>query len=193
MYEKTLTPQHLFLTGLKHCGKTTFGSMLAARWGRLFFDLDDLLLHEARVDGYSSVREVYRTAGRKKFQEYEARAAEKACTQDLCPQNSLSKVILSLGGGTIENPAAWDILKPAGSFIYLQVEEEVLFERIQRGGLPPFLIGSQPPQELFHDLWVRRHQLYLNYADLVLTLPNQAVEDNFKLLYTQLKEHNYVG
>ena len=162
--------------------------MLAARCGRLFFDLDDLLLQEARVDGYGSVRELYRTAGRKKFQEYEALAAEKACAQ-----NSTPEVILSLGGGTIENPSARDTLKPAGSFIYLQVEEEVLFERIQRGSLPPFLIGSRPPREMFHDLWVRRHQLYVSYADLVLTLPNQAVEDNFKLLYTQLKEHNYVG
>ncbi|MDZ7794059.1 MAG: shikimate kinase [Spirochaetia bacterium] len=188
MDSKALTPQHLFLTGLKHCGKTTLGSMLAARCGRLFFDLDELLLQEARPEGYSSVREIYRTAGRKKFQEYEARAAEKACVQ-----NSTPEVILSLGGGTIENPAALETLKPAGSFIYLHVEEEVLFERIQRGGLPPFLIGDQPPQEMFHELWVRRHQLYLSYADLVLTLPNQAVEDNFKLLYTQLKEHNYVG
>lgn len=162
--------------------------MLAARCDRLFFDLDDLLLQEARGEGYGSVRELYRTAGRKKFQEYEARAAEKACAP-----NSASELILSLGGGTIENPAARDTLKPAGSFIYLQVEEEVLFKRIQRGGLPPFLIGSRPPQEMFHDLWVRRHQLYVSYADLVLTLPNQAVEDNFKLLYTQLKEHNYVG
>jgi len=188
MDSKALTPQHLFLTGLKHCGKTTIGSMLATRCGRLFFDLDDLLLQEARDGGYRSVRELYRTAGREKFQEYEARAAKK-----MYSQNSAQEVILSLGGGTVENPAAWDILKPAGSFIYLQVEEEVLFERIQRGGLPPFLIGEKPPQEMFHDLWVRRHQLYLSYTDLVLTLPNQAVEDNFKLLYTQLKEHNYVG
>ncbi|MCF7947463.1 MAG: shikimate kinase [Spirochaetia bacterium] len=188
MRSKTLSPQQLFLTGLKHCGKTTLGSMLADCCGRLFFDLDDLLLQAARLDGYSSVRELYRTAGCKKFQEYEARAAE-----NVCAQNSPPEVILSLGGGTIENPAALETLQPAGSFIYLQVEEEVLFERIQRGGLPPFLIGTQPPEEMFHDLWVHRHQLYLSHADLVVSLPNQAVEDNFKLLYTQLKEHNYVG
>ena len=188
MRSKTLSPQHLFLTGLKHCGKTTLGSMLATRCGRLFFDLDELLLQEARLDGYSSVRELYRTAGRKKFQEYEARAAE-----NVCAQNSHPEVILSLGGGTIENPTALETLKPAGSFVYLQVEEEVLFERIQRGGLPPFLIGPQPPQEMFHDIWVHRHQLYLSHANLVVSLPNQAVEDNFELLYTQLKEYNYVG
>ena len=188
MCSKPLNPQHLFLTGLKHCGKTTLGNMLAAHCDRLFFDLDDLLLQEARGDGYGSVRELYRTAGRKKFQEYEARAAEKACAQ-----NSSAEVILSLGGGTIENQAARDTLKPAGSFIYLQVEEKVLFDRIQRGGLTPFLIGSRPPQEMFHDLWVHRHQLYLSHANLVVSLPNQAVEDNFELLYTQLKEYNYVG
>src|SRR6056297_2227080 len=143
--------QNLYLAGLKHCGKTTLGKLIAARTDREFYDLDELLLEVAAGQGYSSVREIYRTAGREKFQEYEAAAARKA---------PLSAAILSLGGGTIENPSAYEALKLGGSLIYLQVEEAVLFKRIERGGLPPFLIGDRPAAELFHELYIRRHNLY---------------------------------
>jgi len=179
----THTPPNLYLAGLKHCGKTTLGKMLAARTARPFYDLDDLLLHEAQDKEYSSVRELYRSAGREKFQDYEAAAAKKARG---------AGIILSLGGGTIENYAALQELKPKGSFIYFTVDEEVLFNRIQRGGLPPFLIGDLPPQELFHALYRRRHELYVLHSDLVIELPDQAVEKNFELLYSQLKDKNYV-
>ncbi len=180
--------QHIFLTGLKHCGKTTLGKMLAQRCGRPFYDLDDLLLQEARKEGFTSVRELYRTAGREKFQEYEAVAAQKACSPD-----TLDPGVLSLGGGTIENEHALTALKECGRFIYLQVEEKVLFNRIQQGGLPPFLIGPKPAEQLFHQLYQRRNPLYLQHADFIVILPNQAVEANFVLLYSQLKDQNYVG
>ncbi len=175
--------QNLYLAGLKHCGKTTLGRLIADRTGREFYDLDDLLLELAAGQGYSSVRELYRIAGREKFQEYEAAAARKA---------SLSAAILSLGGGTIENPAAYEALQPEGSLIYLQVDEAVLFNRIERGGFPPFLIGERPPAELFHELYTRRHKLYIQHCDAVIELPDQAVEKNFQLLYSRLKELNYV-
>ncbi len=177
------TRQNLYLTGLKHCGKTTLGKLLAVRTGREFYDLDDLLLEQAADNGYSSVREIYRSAGREKFQEYEAAAAQKA---------PFSSAILSLGGGTIENKAALQSLKPHGKLIYLVVEEEVLYRRIERGGLPPFLLGPRPAEVLFHELYTRRHALYMQHSELIIELPDQAVENNFELLYSRLKDNNYV-
>lgn len=175
--------QNIYLTGLKHCGKTTLGKMLATQTGRDFYDLDDLLLEQAAEYGYSTVREVYRSAGREKFQEYEASAAQKA---------AFSAAILSLGGGTIENEAALQALKPRGKLIYLVVEEGVLYKRIERGGLPPFLLGPRPPQALFHELYIRRHSLYMQHSELIIELPDQAVENNFEILYSRLKDNNYV-
>jgi len=184
------TSRHIFLAGLKHCGKTTLGKMLAARTGRLFYDLDDLLMDEARLDGYSSVRALYRTAGREKFQEYEAKAAKRV---SMFIKGGTEGAVVSLGGGTIENQAAVPVVTSSGILIYLKVAEEVLFERIQKSGLPPFLQGTQPAEELFHELFLRRHPLYMEHADLILELPNQSVEDNFELLYSHLKDKNYVG
>ncbi|MFW5712223.1 MAG: shikimate kinase [Spirochaetota bacterium] len=183
MSTTTHARRNLYLAGLKHCGKTTLGKLLAARTGREFYDLDDLLLALAADQGYSSVREIYRTAGREKFQEYEAAAARKA---------AFSAALLSLGGGTVENQPALQALKPGGSLIYLQVDETVLFNRIERGGLPPFLIGDRPPAELFHELYIRRHKLYSQHCDALIELPDQTVEKNFELLYSRLKELNYV-
>ena len=60
--------------------------------------------------------------------------------------------ILSLGGGTIENPPAMASLKQIkGTRIYLRADEEMLYKRIMAKGHPPFL-GQQTPREDFSRL-----------------------------------------
>jgi hypothetical protein len=67
----------LFLMGLKHCGKSTLGKTAAEGPSPPFYDLDDIALLAIRREGYSSIRELYRSAGLKKFQEFESAAADE--------------------------------------------------------------------------------------------------------------------
>lgn len=168
----------LILMGLKHCGKSSLGSRLAEALALPFYDLDDLILEDISSAGYTSVRELYRTAGRSKFQEYELSAAKK-----LARIMDTAAVVAALGGGTIENREALELLSSRAPLLYLQVEEDELFRRISASGIPPFLEGERTPEELFSELYARRAGLYESSADAVVCLPVQPLEKNFRRLY----------
>ena len=179
----------LILMGLKHCGKSSIGEFLAEREKFPFADLDGLILDGARREGYSSIRELYRTVGLQKFQEYELKALRDLFESGERP----SSLVLSLGGGMADNSAAMQLAAYYGDMIYLKVREPILLDRILRGGLPPFLQGDDSPEDLFHRLYRRRDTLYSQYADFIVQLPGQPLEKNRILVYSLLKEQGYVG
>jgi len=190
---------HIIICGLKHCGKSTKGRILAERLNWLFADLDDLILEEI---SQSSIREFYRECGVQSFQDQEALAAEKFLRKNL-NQNW----ILALGGGTIENSSAMkalnpvipdsgiqgtgklkEILKP--TMIYLQEEPAVLFERIQWRGLPPFL-DQKNPLHSFTKLYKKRHPLYLEVADIIAVQGKRSIESEVDELEKLIRSINH--
>ncbi len=177
----------LVLMGLKHSGKSSLGEYLSAVSSSVFTDLDRLIMDTARLEGHSSIRELYRTVGLKNFQVYEMEAL-----RDFFRNTSVPGAVLALGGGTADNGEAMELSARRGHLIYLKVEEDVLIERILQGGIPPFLQGEGTPQELFHHLYLRRDALYQHFADLTVELPDQPIEKNCSMLYSVLKEHGYV-
>ncbi len=174
----------LILIGMKHCGKSSLGAMIADAYALPFYDLDDFVLRHARAAGYPSVRELYRSAGREKFQEYERAAAE-----ELAMFLDRFSLVAALGGGTVENEEAMNLLHERAILLYLEVEEGELFRRIRRSGIPPFLLGNRPPRELFTELYERRTRLFTHWADEVLDLPVQSIEKNFTRLLSFISEH----
>lgn len=173
--------------GLKHSGKSSIGEYLAAVNNTGFTDLDRLIMHAARREGYSSIRELYRTVGLKNFQVYELEAL-----QDFFRSNPVPSAVLALGGGAVDNREAMELSGRHGHLIYIKVGENILIERILRGGIPPFLQGETSPQEMFHQLYRRRDALYRHIADLTVELSDLPLEKNCNILYSVLKEHGYV-
>lgn len=185
--EKISGEKVLVLMGLKHSGKSSIGEYIAAVDNSGFTDLDRLIMDTARREGYSSIRELYRTVGLKNFQVYELEALKEFFNSTSAPA-----AVLALGGGTADNQAAMELSGEHGYLIYLKVGEDVLFERILRGGIPPFLQGEESPREMFHHLYRRRDALYQHFADLTVELSDQPLEKNCSILYSVLKEHGYV-
>jgi len=135
--------KRIILSGIKHSGKSTVGWALASQLGLYFADLDDLILRDA--DGFDSVRDIYRIQA-----------------------NEGKDFVLSLGGGTIENQAALELLNREDvSTYYLDADEKALFNRIARGGIPPFLEGENP-KEKFGILYEKRSELYRNWASVII-------------------------
>lgn len=148
----------IVLSGIKHCGKSTVGWSLASRQGLFFADLDDLIIRDSGE--YSSIRELFRDKGKEGFQNAEVKSLEHFLLA-----NREKSFVLSLGGGTIENPAALDLLESGNvKTYYLHAEEDVLFERIAHGGIPPFLEGPDP-RARFHTMYLHRSTLYSDWAD----------------------------
>lgn len=162
----------IVLMGIKHSGKSTLGSMLAKELNIPFGDLDNLLENQYQGDGSVSFREIYKELGEEGFRELEYRAVQNF---DVTKEG-----VLALGGGTVENSRAIELIKEAEILVFLDVKESVLFERIKKRGIPPFLLAS--PETLFHELFIRRRKLYTDIADIILELKDESIETVLSLL-----------
>ena len=171
--------------GMKHSGKSTLARMLAWRTKSKFMDLDTLIEVEYRPDRMLSCREIYRQHGKEYFQELELTAAGKLA--DLLSSEAVSA---SLGGGTIDNQPAIDVLRGMGVFIYLKEQVDVLYRRIAKSGVPAFL-DPEKPYEDFLSVYERRTPLYEEAADIVVPLAAGTTEESFSRLLRALEEKNY--
>jgi shikimate kinase len=165
--------------GMKHCGKTTLGRMLARLRGEAFIDLDEFIDEFAsRGEGRPrTVREIYRAGGKDALQALEAEALRKIAADF---SGKKSALVLALGGGTIENLPGLAALGDGGVFVFLDQDEDVLFARILSSGIPPFLAGDDP-RAAFHGLYMTRTALYREKADMTLDMrgknPEAALEE----------------
>ncbi|NLK05319.1 MAG: hypothetical protein GX315_03055 [Spirochaetales bacterium] len=153
---------HLFFCGIKHSGKSTLGHLFAQARGLVWADLDELVLQQVP---YPSIRSFYRERGKDAFMQEEV----KALTSFL--RNTDRRAVVSLGGGAADNQNLIDLVKANGKLIYLVVPEEILFQRIMSGGIPPFL-DAHDPKASFSTLYAKRHERYGNICDFMVELPN---------------------
>ena len=110
----------LVLIGIKHCGKSTLGRLLAQQYGLEFFDSDAELEKQFYMDSGSrcSCREIFKYLGEEKFRELEAQVIEGLVSD-------VPKVV-ALGGGAVSNPfLKRDILKSLGRIVWLDTDEEI--------------------------------------------------------------------
>ncbi|MFP4430070.1 MAG: shikimate kinase [Spirochaetaceae bacterium] len=166
-------PGVLFLGGIKHSGKSTLGRLLSEASGLPFYDGDDLTVSAARRREIevSTARELYRIAGPEGFKHYEAEA--------LLEVVGPGRMVLALGGGAIDNPAALEVVDRNGYLVYLHVDADILYERVMRSGTPAFLTSDDPYEE-FLALSRRRDAAYRNKAYLVIELTGLGVREAFE-------------
>ena len=104
----------IILMGIKHSGKSILGRLLAEALTLPFKDLDILMEELYSKDRRYNFRELYLKLGDKGFRSLETKAILKTSITD--------KGILSLGGGTIDNPEAMDYVKKANLLVFLDAD-----------------------------------------------------------------------
>lgn len=183
------TPRRpIAITGLKHSGK----SSLAPRVGRILslpsLDLDEETLR-AMVDRLpkpaigGSLRAYFSTYGAETFQRHEAETLASLLEDQF-------RGLLACGGGIIDNREAMGLLEEAALIVYLTAEFTVLYERIIRGGVPPFL-DPQDPYESFLRLAQRRDAAYRAAADIVVPLADRTLSEAADIAATAIKESDH--
>jgi shikimate kinase len=95
---------HVVLIGLRGAGKTTVGQSLAARVGRPFHDLDELVLRRL---GVATAIEVFETQGEPAWRAGEYDALQAFLNAPLTPS------IVALGSGAPAEPAIHALLSSA--------------------------------------------------------------------------------
>ena len=170
------------LLGVKHSGKTSVGRSLSLRTGIPFVDLDDEIVKHS---DYSSAREIYTSIGRAGFH-----ALEHRVLRSLSP--SENGLILATGGGIADNPDALGLLTPRYFRIYLAEHVDVLYDRIIRGGLPPFLSPERPKLD-FLQLFARRDRIYRTASDIVIDCNGLTINEVTATAESQLTQHAAQG
>lgn len=168
---------NVVLIGMKHCGKSTIGRAFAARRGCPFYDVDPMIEanHACDMGEHLSVREIFERHGETHFHRIEGHVV---CELYLKLDRPESQAVVALGGRTALNTTICGLLRAIGPVVYLRVDPEAIYERIERSGIPPFLDPGDPAGD-FMALYRKRHPQYEDLADLAIGIdgldPDEAV------------------
>jgi shikimate kinase / 3-dehydroquinate synthase len=121
------SPPNIILTGFMGTGKTAVGREVAARTGRPFVDLDDLIVQRAG----KAIPEIFAQDGEPAF-----RALEAALCGEMAAPAGL---VIATGGGAVVNPANREALAAGGTVICLETDLETILQRVGRGDDRPML------------------------------------------------------
>jgi chorismate synthase len=125
----------IIITGPKGSGKTTVTGILGDILGIPAVDTDTMIekLHGREKGEQLSFREIYNRYGEEYFRGLEERVCEDLNGKDwLC---------VATGGGTLYRPRARRLLLDGYLLFILTGNDQVLWERIKKDGLPVFLQG----------------------------------------------------
>ena len=111
-------PSRVVLVGFMGAGKTTVGSLLAARLGVPFRDLDALVEERSGL----TVRELFERAGEPEFRRLEREALAAAC--------ALDPAVIALGGGTLSAPGGAEAARASGYVVWLHPAFATIARRI---------------------------------------------------------------
>lgn len=141
--------------GFMGSGKTTLGNRLGAIMHRPVADLDQLVA----LQGNRTIPEIFRD-------EHEAgfRAREWEALLSLPPQDDL---ILSSGGGIVENPRAVAALRERGTVFWLDLPWRAAWARLRGTAAERPLVAELGEQGL-RSLFIRRRPLYAAASDFRL-------------------------
>lgn len=182
--------QGIILLGIKHCGKSTLGQMLANQFNCPFFDTDDVI---AEMTG-KTPREIYQQQGAEAFMEAEARACDYL-SRYLASLGE-AEYVIATGGGICTNQQALDSLQRLGFFLFLEVPEEVAAQRIideiqwvdgVMTNLPAYIASEHPTStedvaKIFGRFYQQRSNQYRRLAQITCNLKGKTAEENCRLL-----------
>jgi shikimate kinase len=158
---------NIVLIGYRASGKTDVGKRLSNLLNLPFYDTDDLI----RERTGKSVRQMVREGGWPAF-----RTAEKAVIAGL---SGLEGAVIALGGGAVTEPENVAILKEKGFFVWLEVDETAVIERM-KGDVaneetrPP--LGDGGMAEEVREMLAERTPLYRAHADLTVDTTDKSAE-----------------
>src|SRR3954471_9924620 len=112
--------RNIYFTGFMASGKSRIGSLTAASLGWKFFDIDKLIEEKTG----KTVPRIFAEDGEPAFRRMEVEALRDVGGQ--------GPMVASLGGGTLLNPEAIDLIRSNGVLVGLHASPEVILERVNR-------------------------------------------------------------
>lgn len=145
----------IVLVGFMGAGKSSVGRRLEARTGFPRFDTDEMIASKFGL----SIPRIFEVHGEDVF-----RDAESETLRQLDRQRS---AIIVTGGGIVLRTTHRELLRQLGTVVYLEADEEILFERVSKRALRP-LLRTDDPRATMKQLLEKRLPLYEEIADITV-------------------------
>jgi shikimate kinase len=176
-------PSLIFLTGFSGSGKSTIGPLLANSLGFDFIDLDKAIETAAN----KSINRIFSEEGEAAFRQLELDTLESIVTR--------RDLVVSLGGGVLENDRCLELIRRHGTLVYLKSSPEVLTLRLQHKTDRPLLkagdgsrLSREEIQGRIAALLARREPRYLK-ADLVIVTDSKKIGSTVEELTRKIERH----
>ena len=117
----------IFIVGLMGSGKTSVGKILAKKVGRNFYDTDQEIIKNEKLD----ISQIFNKYGEDYFRELEHTILKKIISNQ--------GAIVSTGGGIVLKKENVDIMKDNGIIIFLNIDVETQIARIKNKKNRPLL------------------------------------------------------
>lgn len=182
----------IILVGIKHCGKSSQGKLLAKRLECPFFDTDDIIM---QMTG-KTPRTIYLELGSQYFMQAEA----EACRFLL--DKKITQAVIATGGGICNNTQAITLLKKMGKIVFLEIPEkdaadriirEIVYKNGKMTELPAYIAKENPQTEedvrrIFSAFYKKRTALYKQIADATCFIDSSPKNVNAEKIWATTKK-----
>jgi shikimate kinase len=148
-------------------GKTTLGQKLAKHAGLQFIDMD----HYIEKRNCKTVPQLFATEGEAGFRQKEQKALHEI--------SEINNVVIATGGGAPCFFDNMDVMNRTGKTLYLDIDPEILAERLMKSKTDRPLIKGKTCTELvsFIDDTLKEREAYYSRAQYRITRPDVDLEE----------------
>lgn len=166
--------KNIVLIGFMGSGKTSMGRFLSRELDYEFFDTDKEM---ENVTGLK-VNQIMKKYGKIRFASEERLIMKKLAAMD--------HTIIATGGSFIDNEENVNALKDRSIFVFLDVEDDVIIDRLKRRKIRPFTEKGSL-SELVPKIYGQRRPIYEKYADITVNTTEMTMEETAQEIMKRLK------
>ncbi|MFA5770107.1 MAG: shikimate kinase [Patescibacteria group bacterium] len=174
----------IILIGMKACGKSTVGKLLAINLNIGFIELDQEIekAHSVNKKEVLSFKEIFKKYGAVYFRKLESKTLK-----NIFQEKKSIKFVLSCGGGTPLNSDNQLLLHKLGKIFFLNTNGGILLPRIIKNGVPAFFPYPNNPKKSLDELLEKRRPIYEKIADKTISFVEERPEEIVKKIINLLK------
>ena len=169
----------IVLVGMMGCGKSTIGKIVAEKLNWIFLDSDKEIENKMKL----STKEIFDKYGEKFF-----RNKEYEIFKLFSKKNN---ILISAGGGAFCQKVTYGVIKEYFYSIWLDVNEDILFQRLKKNKNKRPLLKSLNDNELrkkISDIMFERKNCYIK-ANKRIKLPEQNINESSNKTYLEIKNY----
>ena len=165
--------KNIVLIGFMGSGKTSMGRFLSRELDYDFFDTDKEM---ENVTGLK-VNQIVKKYGKIRFASEERLIVKKLA--------AMEHTVIATGGSFIDNEDNIKALKDNSIFVFLDVYDDVIIDRLKRRKVRPFTEKGSL-SELVPEIYGRRRPVYEKYADITINTTEMTMEETAKEIMDRL-------